>query len=270
MPNEPLLGRRAGLSGLVADLGGLGQGWMTTRHGGVSSAPWDSLNLGDHLGDDAAAVLSNRARLQSAIGRRPVYLRQVHGVTVRRLDRTSPDGLQADGCWSDDPLIACVVLVADCLPLLFAAPDGSVAAVHAGWRGLAGEGGFGVLESLCEHWPAAHSSAQRADIHVWLGAAIGVDAFVVGADVWHAFVDHDASDRVAFTPVDGQRERWHANLAALARRRLQRLGFVHVHGNDGSVAWCTAQQPAWFFSHRRDSRLVGSTGRMAAAVWCGA
>ncbi len=268
MPSDtgggPRWATRAGLTGLAADLGSGACGWMSTRAGGVSAGPWASLNLGDHVGDDPAAVAENRARFARALGVRPVFLRQVHGTSVVRLDPDTPDGVEADACWTDAVGVACVVLVADCLPILFAEPDGaSVAAVHAGWRGLAG----GVLEALCAQWPAAHDPAQRRRLQVWIGVAIGPSAFEVGPDVRDAFVAPDPGAAGAFTPVAQRPDRWWADLAALARRRLARLGFGTVHGHDGAPSWCTASDPSRFFSHRRDARRHGSSGRLGAAVW---
>jgi len=254
---------------------------ITQRSGGVSAPPWGSLNLGDHVGDDPAHVQANRQRLADDIGMRAVFLRQVHGSAVWRLQADTPDGLTADACWTEQPGLACTVLVADCLPLLLAAPDGSsVAAVHAGWRGLAGPGtaqGQGVLEALCAAWPAAQHRSQRAAIQVWLGPCIGPQRFEVGPEVRQAFVLHDPSAAACFVPLPGQpavgagagaaAPKYLADLPALARQRLAALGFKRVAGNDGSADWCTASQPERYFSHRRDSAGLGTTGRMGA--WIG-
>ncbi len=264
----PVLQVRAGLPGLQADLGAAAQGWMSTRAGGVSVGPWASLNLGDHVGDAQAAVAVNRCRFAAALGVRPVFLRQVHGSGVVHVTLDTPDGVEADACWTDHPGVACTVMVADCLPILLAPDDGqSVAAVHAGWRGLAGQGGWGVLEALCEHWPAARDVARRQTICAWIGAAIGQQAFEVGPEVVRAFVSVCPSDADAFTPSPNRGNRWLANLPLLARRRLQRLGFGRVSGHDGSRAWCTASNASRFFSHRRDAAVLGGSGRQAAAIW---
>src|SRR5438045_2606227 len=125
----------------------------TTRVGGVSTGPYESLNLGDHVGDAPAAVAANRAAFASAIGARPVFLRQVHGRHAIRLDAATPDGAEADGCFTRERGIACTIMVADCLPVLLSTADGrAVAAAHAGWRGLVGEGGHGVIESVCDEF----------------------------------------------------------------------------------------------------------------------
>ncbi len=243
----------------------------TYREGGVSVGPWSSFNLGDHVGDDPLAVARNRQRLALELGVRPVFLQQVHGTAVCRLRSDSQDGQQADACWTDEAGLACTVMVADCLPLLFSDPDGgSVAAAHAGWRGLAGSQGRGVLEALCEAWPAAQRCADRSRITVWLGPCIGPGQFEVGEDVRQAFLQSDAGSEAHFVAstlaVDGS-ARYLANLSALARHRLRQLGFNAIEGNDGSAAWCTVSQPSWFFSHRRDTVRLGGSGRMAALIW---
>ncbi|MCS6811656.1 MAG: peptidoglycan editing factor PgeF, partial [Tepidimonas sp.] len=248
--NGPQPAVRSGLPGIEAELGPHAAGWMSTRGGGVSAGPWASLNLGDHVGDDPVAVASNRQRLVAALGVRPVYLRQVHGIEVVAVGPDTPDGLTADACYTDTPGVACTVLVADCLPILLAtAEGGSVAAVHAGWRGLSA----GVLEALVATWPAVRQPAARAACHVWIGPAIGVQAFEVGPEVRQAFLAQAPEDAVAFEPSPDHPGRWRADLAALARARLRRLGFERVCGHDGSAAWCTASQPSTFFSHRRDA-----------------
>ena len=257
------------------------QAAFTSRRGGLSRPPFDEWNLGDHVGDSPQAVAGNRELLQRRLGARPVFLRQVHGVEVLELRADSPDGLEADACWTAQPGLACTVMVADCLPLLLCAADGtSVAAVHAGWRGLLGLGGRGVLEVLCERWPAARTGAQRAGLRVWLGPCIGPQAFEVGAEVRRAYTESDPAAASAFTalPVqagqaersdrDGHREgKWLADLPGLARLRLARLGISLIEGNDGCPDWCTVTQSSRFFSHRRDAARLGSTGRMAASIW---
>lgn len=238
---------------------------FTSRAGGVSDPPFDSLNLGDHVHDAPAAVAANRQRLRAATGVHPVYLRQVHGVDVVQLDATTADGTEADACLSTEHGVACTVMVADCLPVLWCLSDGSaVAASHAGWRGLAGEGGRGILEAT---WQALRPvSSPSVEPLVWLGPCIGPRAFEVGAEVREAFISADPSAAGCFTPLPAA-GKFLANLPALARLRLRALGIMRVHGNDGSGAWCTVTQPSRFFSHRRDAAVLGSTGRMAACVW---
>ena len=238
--------------------------WMSTRSGGVSHAPWDSLNLGEHVGDNPEAVAANRARLQQALGTRPVFLRQVHGTAVLELHSDTLGG-EADACFTFAPGVACTIQVADCLPVLLWDRQGQwVAAAHAGWRGLAGRGGVGVLEALWQALAARGAVAARTG--VWLGPCIGPTAFEVGPEVRAAFAEHGGGAAIsAFRP--GQGDRWLAHLPALARLRLQALGLTDALGNDGSSSWCTVTGAGRFFSHRRDAFRLGSSGRMAACIW---
>ncbi len=247
---------------------------FTTRTGGVSQAPFNTLNLGEHVGDDPQAVAVNRAALASTLGVRPVFLQQVHGTEVVKLDVNTPDGTQADACVCTEPGLACTVMVADCLPLLFTDTAGSVvAAAHAGWRGLAGQSGVGVLETTFDALlaqaqqqnPPRSREAIAADTLVWLGPCIGSTAFEVGTEVRAAFLVTDPAAATCFTALPAGK--WLADLAALARLRLQALGIERVYGNDSSARWCTVGQASDFFSHRRDAVRLGSTGRMAACIW---
>ncbi len=256
---------------------------FTTRQGGVSSAPWDSMNLGDHVGDAPLHVAANRAALQQSIGSRPVFLKQVHGVGVESLSTTTPDGTVADACVFTQPGVACTVMVADCLPVLFTTRCGSVvAAAHAGWRGMAGAAGQGVLEATVAAFYASFralaqlNQAQAApEIIAWLGPCIGPAAFEVGAEVKVAFIASQAGAATCFKPA--AKGKYTANLAGLARLRLRALGITEIYGNDSSQQWCTASNPSNFFSHRRDAGVNGigigngngftTTGRMAACIW---
>lgn len=239
-------------------------GWMSTRHGGCSAAPYDSLNLGDHVGDAPDKVHANRQRLAQALGVRPVFLRQVHGSRVIELASHTPDGAEADACYTFAPALACTIMVADCLPVLLWDRWGRwVAAAHAGWRGLAGQGGVGVLESL---WAALTAKgAQAGDTQVWLGPCIGPQAFEVGPEVRAAFGAEAPAVAAAFRAGSG--DRWLADLTALARWRLQQLGLHTVFGHDDARDWCTVSNAGMFFSHRRDAGVLGSTGRMATCIW---
>ena len=233
----------------------------TTRAGGRSQPPYDSLNLGDHVGDDPLAVGANRAVLAQALGgARPVFLQQVHGQGVVALDAHTPQGMQADACLTREAGVACTIMVADCLPLLCTDAQGRfVAAAHAGWRGLAGAGGGegGVIEAL-----VAALGVPAREMLVWLGPCIGPQAFEVGDEVRAAFEAHDGQASACFRPA-GRAGKWLADLPALARQRLAALGVAGVYGNDGSPAWCTVANPSRFFSHRRD----GVSGRLAACIW---
>ncbi|HWI82069.1 peptidoglycan editing factor PgeF [Ramlibacter sp.] len=230
----------------------------TTRDGGVSVGPYASLNLGDHVGDQPVTVAANRARFAQALQARPVFMQQVHGTQAAPLTAATPDGIQADACVTTEPGVACTIMVADCLPVLFATRDGSaVAAAHAGWRGLAG----GVLESACRALRGA-SGASATQLQAWLGPCIGPAAFEVGAEVKAAFEAIDAAAAAMFRPHGPGK--WLADLPGLARLRLRTLGVSQIYGNDGTERWCTVANPSRFFSHRRDR---GLSGRFAAAVW---
>jgi polyphenol oxidase len=222
----------------------------TTRVGGVSVGAYTSLNLGSHVGDDARAVSENRLRLRTALAlpRDPVWLNQVHGTTV--VEATMHDSPPtADASFARSSGHACVVLTADCLPVLLCDRAGTrVAAAHAGWRGLAG----GVVES------ALHAMGVAPDrVLAWLGPAIEQEMFEVGSEVREQFVARSAENAAAFTA--NARGRWQADLYALARRELTRLGVTQVFG--GGLR-CYGDRDR-FFSFRRD----GTTGRMATLVW---
>lgn len=232
----------------------------TTRGGGVSLPPRDSLNLGTHVGDDPSAVASNRALVAGALGAAPVFLEQVHGSSVAGLDGATPDGTRADGCITAVSGVACTIMVADCLPVLFTDAAGTaVAAAHAGWRGLAGEGGTGILETTVRR---LRETTGSTTVLAWLGPCIGPSAFEVGGEVKEVFEAHDAGAGALFVPAAAP-GKWLANLQGLARRRLAALGIDSVHGNDGSAPWCTVSNPLVFFSHRRDR----TSGRFAACIW---
>lgn len=225
----------------------------TTRAGGVSLGAWQGLNLGTHVGDRADHVAENRARLQAALGVRPVFLAQVHGTEVVPLDARTADGVVADACITTRADVACTIMVADCLPVLFAdMAGGRVAGAHAGWRGLAG----GVLERTVQ---AFESPARTM---AWLGPCIGPSAFEVGDEVRAVFVAASADAAHRFRPT-GAPGKWWADLPGLARDRLEAAGVSQIYGNDGSAPWCTVSNPLQFFSHRRD----GISGRFAACIW---
>jgi len=241
------------------------QAVCTTRAGGVSAAPWDTMNLGDHVGDAADAVAANRRRFVAATGAAPVFLRQPHGTDCVDLDALADGALPvADACTATGRGVACTVMVADCLPVLLCDSQGrAVAAAHAGWRGLAA----GVLERCVAALQAR--LPPGASVMAWLGPCIGPDAFEVGDEVRQAFVAQDAGAAVCFRPGVSP-GKWWADLPGLARRRLGAAGVTGMHGNDGGPAWCTAREGSPFFSHRRDAGRLGSTGRMAASIWrCG-
>lgn len=221
---------------------------QTLRDGGCSPAPWNSFNLGGHVGDEAARVAANRARLRAELPGEPCWLRQVHGVDVVDAALAVAD-TEADAAYATQAGQVCVVMTADCLPVLFCNRQGTVvAAAHAGWRGLLA----GVLESTL-----AAMHCPPGEVMVWLGPAIGPDNFEVGDEVRSAFVAHDAAAGEAFRPQAGGK--WLADLYALARRRLNAAGVVAIHGG----GLCTVADAGRFFSYRRD----GVTGRMASLIW---
>ena len=254
-------------------------GGFSAHHDLPSAAPYDDFNLGDHVGDDPAAVARHRAALAEALGAQPVWLRQVHGHLVPRVTRADAQAslaqpLEADGSWTSEPGVACTVMVADCLPVLLAAPGSrGVAALHAGWRGLSGTGGGmagrGVLEvgvaTLCEG-----AACDPQDLQAWLGPCIGPQAFEVGADVLQGFGVDPARPHPRFTPISAiaaastapspsAPPKWWGDLAGLAVDRLRHLGLRQISGG----GWCTVSDASRFFSFRRD----GVTGRQAACIW---
>ena len=236
------------------------QALCSTRLGGHSCGAYAGLNLGLHVGDAAPQVLANRQLLQARLAVRPVFMDQVHGSTVLPLQAATPDGLVADAAITTQTGLACTVMVADCLPVLFCDAQGrAVAAAHAGWRGLLGVAGRGVLEITLASLRA--SVGQDADILAWLGPCIGPKAFEVGDEVRAAFVAQAPQVAACFVAQGGGK--WLADLPALARQRLAAQGVAQAYGNDGSAAWCTFSNPSRFFSHRRDR----VSGRLAACVW---
>jgi hypothetical protein len=225
---------------------------FTLRSGGVSAAPFDSLNLGAHVGDSQAAVVENRRRVRTCLNlpAEPVWLEQVHGTRVADLDvRGEGTGDPADAVLTRRRGKVCAVQVADCMPVLLAARDASAVAVaHAGWRGLAA----GVLEATL-----AQLGVAAGELVAWLGPAISAPHFEVGGEVRAAFLAGDPGACAAF--AHNARGRWQCDLVVLAQRRLAALGVSEVSGG----TWCTFADPGRFFSFRRDGRC----GRMAALVW---
>lgn len=220
---------------------------VTTRAGGVSLAPFDSFNLGDHVDDSPEAVTANRSRLTSHLNIQPAWLRQVHGVVVAEADPCRV--VEADASWTITPGVACTIMTADCLPALFCDRAGSrVAAAHAGWRGLAA----GVLEATVDRL-----AVPASDIMVWLGPAIGPQAFEVGPEVREAFISTHPETAQAFVPSLNA-GRYMADIYTLARLRLAARGVTAVYGG----GFCTVNDSR-FYSYRRSAR----TGRFASLVW---
>ena len=221
----------------------------TTRWGGVSPPPYDSLNLAEHVEDDPACVAENRRRLAVAVGlsAEPAWLHQVHGSVVVAAETVAAP-VTADAAWTRASGRACVVMTADCLPVLLCDRAGTVvAAAHAGWRGLAG----GVIAATVAAMPV-----PPAKLLAWLGPAIGPEAFEVGDEVRAAFLALDAGNAACFRPSPAGR--WLADIYELARQQLHGLGVAAVYGGE----FCTFNDPARFFSYRREYR----TGRMATLI----
>lgn len=227
----------------------------TRRSGGVSHAPYDSCNLGDHVGDKPDNVVANRAFIREALQlpSEPYWLKQVHGTDVLVVDQPNPnpsEAYTADASMTRAPNTVCAVMTADCLPVLFCDQAGTtVAAAHAGWRGLHA----GVLEAT-----VAKMQVPPSHIIAWLGPAIGATAFEVGDEVRAAFCQVDQQATQAFQPAK-QQGKWYADIFLLARQRLKAIGVSHISG--GSL--CTYGNPKDFYSYRRDN----VTGRMASLIW---
>jgi YfiH family protein len=220
---------------------------QTTRLGGVSLPPFDTLNLGTRVGDQSDAVNSNRQRLLKYLPNQPLWLKQTHSATVIQATDYQLE-VEADACVASSPQRVCVVMTADCLPVLFCDRAGTVvAAAHAGWRGLA----QGILEAT------VYAMQQPAEqLMAWLGPAIGPQAFQVGDEVRQAFMQHHPAAEQAFKP-DG--DKWLCDLYHLARLRLKAIGLSQISGGE----YCTFSDPQRFFSYRRDQQC----GRMATLIW---
>lgn len=222
----------------------------STRAGGCSKGPYHSLNLGDHVGDDAWAVSHNRQLFQTMakMPGQPRWLNQTHSNQCITLLSGKAQASSADASFTDQPGLVCTVMTADCLPVLICNEAGTeIAAIHAGWRGLCD----GVIENTMRMF------SQPASCLAWLGPAISQPAFEIGAEVRAAFILQDPEAASAF--IAGEQDKWLADLYLLARQRLARSGVTRTYGGQ----YCTYQQSADFFSYRRDGR----TGRMAAAIW---
>lgn len=221
---------------------------VTTRHGGTSHQPYDSLNLGDHVGDNPEHVRQNRRILNAYLPNEPHWLQQVHGTTVLHTHQPAQCNI-ADGVISRVSGQVCAILTADCLPVLFCTQDASVVgAAHAGWRGLAA----GILEQTVSNM--AHPPEK---IIAWLGPAIGPNSFEVGDEVRQLFVQNQAHAITAFRKT--RSGKWLADLYQLARLALNEIGVTQIYG--GGLD--TYSDPNRFYSYRRD----GVTGRMASLIW---
>lgn len=224
---------------------------QTTRTGGVSQGAYTSLNLGAHVNDAPIAVAKNRQLLSNYLPSEPVWVNQVHGFEV--IDAAASSCLEnADASFTTKPNVVCVTMTADCLPVLLCDKKGTVvAAVHAGWRGLCDA----VIEAA-----VAKMQVPASEILVWLGPAIGPNAFEVGDDVRQQFIAKDSKAALAFRPHG---DKWLCNMYQIARQRLNAMGVTEIYGASVNEDFCTYSDEARFFSFRRDN----VTGRMASMIW---
>jgi YfiH family protein len=233
---------------------------VSTRTGGISQQPFDTFNLGDHVGDVASNVLCNRAIFSKALPTEPLWLNQTHSTVVstpqsRQLSLQIP--FQADAAVTKTPNEVLVIMTADCLPVLFTNTSGTVVgAAHAGWRGLCA----GVLENTVSELLKISDDSNPADLLAWLGPAIGPEAFEVGEDVVSAFTESGFTiPQNAFKPITNKAGKYLADIYLLARGRLEGSGVQAISGGQ----YCTLRDREHFFSYRRD----GQTGRFASAIW---
>ncbi|AXY01842.1 peptidoglycan editing factor PgeF [Vibrio alfacsensis] len=223
--------------------------FSSTRVGGFSSGPYKGLNLGAHVGDDLSIVEKNRDGLvqQANMPTAPIWLNQTHSTVVAQVNAPTQRVLDADGVFTSSSYVVCSAMTADCLPVLLTNVQGTqVAAVHAGWRGLAN----GIVENALDLF--------SGNVMAWLGPAIGPHAFEVGEDVLQAFVDVDSQAHQAFTSR-GVESKWLADMSKLATQRLNKAGVTQVFDS----GLCTFQNREDFYSYRRD----GVTGRQATFIW---
>lgn len=226
--------------------------FTTVRTGGVSKPPFDSFNLGEHVNDAPKDVTQNRLLLveKFQLPCSPLFLTQTHSTKVIEIPYSS-ENVEADAVYTNQPNQVCLVMTADCLPVLFASQNGKeIAAAHAGWRGLCD----GVLEATIEKF-----QSPRSEISAWLGPAISEKAFQVGTEVMEQFCAFDPKAKEAFIQDGSTSGKFLGNLYQIATQRLNKLGITHISGGE----YCTYSQPELFFSYRRDKQ----TGRMATLIW---
>ncbi|CAM2979937.1 peptidoglycan editing factor PgeF [Vibrio neptunius] len=223
--------------------------FASTRHQGFSSGVYQGLNLGAHVGDELAIIEKNRQWLtqQSQMPTAPIWLNQTHSTLVLEADRPTQNVLDADGLFTQQIGVVCSAMTADCLPVLLTNTAGTqVAAVHAGWRGLAD----GIVENAVAKFDG--------QVMAWIGPAIGASAFEVGQDVLDAFISFDSEAKKAFVPRK-KPGKWLADMNMLVTQRLNNVGVTDVYYSE----LCTYLDPQRFFSYRRD----GVTGRQATFIW---
>ena len=234
---------------------------QTTRNGGISSVPYHSLNLGEHVKDNSLHVAQNRQLLSQFLPSEPVWLNQVHGVDVIDAANTSC-APSADASYATRKNVVCVTMTADCLPILLCDQAGkAVANIHAGWRSLC----HGVIESTIKQMPV-----ETSQLMAWLGPAIGPNSFEVGGEVRAQFIQKGlalgiSQSETAFKSYGDNQEqdKWLADIYKIATQRLNNLGVTQIYGGGQNEHWCTYTDEDRFFSFRRD----GVTGRMATLIW---
>lgn len=229
---------------------------QTTRNGGISAAPYNSLNVGEHVKDNPLHVAQNRQLLSQFLPSEPVWLNQIHGIDVIDAAATSC-APSADASYTTRKNVVCVTMTADCLPILLCDQAGTAAAsIHAGWRSLCD----GVIEATVKQMPV-----DSSQLMAWLGPAIGPNAFEVGGEVRAQFMAKDAKAELAFKKHGDNQEqyKWLADIYQIAVQRLSNLGITQIYGGGQNEPWCTYTDEDRFFSFRRD----GATGRMATLVW---
>jgi len=233
---------------------------VTTRQGGVSFAPYDSLNLGDHVGDESARVIANRQLLRKYLPAEPIWLKQTHSIQVSTPDsrsQFSSKPYEADAAVTNIPEEVLAIMTADCLPVLLSNDDGTViGAAHAGWRGLCD----GVLENTVSEMLKLSNQTSAINFMAWMGPAIGPESFEVGEDVVGRFQESGLHDmQHCFLPIPNKPGKYLVDLYQLARDRLKRVGVISISGGD----LCTVLDQEQFFSYRRN----GVTGRFASLIW---
>ena len=229
---------------------------QTTRNVGISAAPYNSLNFGEHVKDNPLHVAQNRQLLSQFLPTEPVWLNQVHGVDVIDAANTSC-APSADASYATRKNVVCVTMTADCLPILLCDQAGTVvASTHAGWRSLCD----GVIEATVKKMPV-----ESSQLMAWLGPAIGPNAFEIGGEVRAQFIQKDSQSQTAFKSYDENQEqdKWLADIYQIATQRLNNLGITQIYGGGRDEHWCTYTDENRFFSFRRD----GLTGRMATLIW---
>ena len=233
---------------------------VTTRDGGVSDAPYGTLNLGDHVGDESSKVIANRQIVSKLLPTEPVWLKQTHGIKVstpKSRSGGSKNTIEADAAVSNIPDEVLVIMTADCLPVLFSSADGSVIGVaHAGWRGLCN----GVLENTVSEILKLAPHTHASDLVSWMGPAIGPESFEVSEDVVGRFAESGLHDIAkCFLPIPNKPGKYLADIYQLARDRLKEAGVHSIFGGE----FCTVKDGGRFFSYRRD----GVSGRFASLIW---